>query len=399
MSPWWRRRRRQRPASSSSSSSANTEDSELRDTTSSFSYQTGCMSSWSCFMSPEEQSHIRRSIAIDRSISSERQRRRSEVKLLLLGSGESGKSTILKQMRLIHDKGFSRPDLENYRSIVFSNIIQSAKALCDALDLLGIPLGDPFLEPHKVFIQNYPPELTRAEFPPDLYESLSLIYQDPGIKQCLTLSHQFPLADSTSYYLESLSRIAMPGYLPDDQDVLRTRAKTTGITEAAFKVGDLTYRMFDVGGQRSERRKWIYCFENVTAIIFVVAISAYNQNLLEDETVNRMQEALSLFSSICNSEWFVRTSIILFLNKMDIFSQKIPHWPLKDYFEDYDGGKDVRKAATYLIQKFTSLNCSAETKQIYTHLTCATDTDKMRFVMAAIGDIILQANLRECGLL
>lgn len=74
-------------------------------------------------------------------------------------------------------------------------------------------------------------------------------------------------------------------YVPTDQDVLRSRVKTTGITETTFVIGDLTYRMFDVGGQRSERKKWIHCFENVTAIIFLVAISEYDQVLIEDETV------------------------------------------------------------------------------------------------------------------
>ena len=42
--------------------------------------------------------------------------------------------------------------------------------------------------------------------------------------------------------------------------------------------------MFDVGGQRSERKKWIHCFEDVTAIIFCVAMSEYDQVLHEDET-------------------------------------------------------------------------------------------------------------------
>jgi hypothetical protein len=99
-------------------------------------------------------------------------------------------------------------------------------------------------------------------------------------------------------------------------DVLRSRVKTTGITETTFQIGELKYRMFDVGGQRSERKKWIHCFENVTAIVFLVAISEYDQMLYEDESINRMQEALVLFDSICNSRWFVRTSIILFLNKV-----------------------------------------------------------------------------------
>jgi guanine nucleotide-binding protein subunit alpha len=85
-----------------------------------------------------------------------------------------------------------------------------------------------------------------------------------------------------------VERISHPDYIPDEQDILRSRVKTTGITETRFEVGQLIYRMVDVGGQRSERKKWIHCFEDVTAIIFMVAISEYDQVLFEDETVNRM---------------------------------------------------------------------------------------------------------------
>ena len=81
--------------------------------------------------------------------------------------------------------------------------------------------------------------------------------------------------------------------------------------------------MFDVGGQRNERKKWIHCFEGVTAVLFVAAISAYDQVLYEDENTNRMVEALNLFSEICNSNWFRDTAMILFLNKRDLFMEKI----------------------------------------------------------------------------
>ncbi|KAJ1853479.1 guanine nucleotide-binding protein subunit alpha, partial [Coemansia sp. RSA 638] len=137
---------------------------------------------------------------------------------------------------------------------------------------------------------------------------------------------------------------------------------------------------------------------NVTAILFLVAISEYDQVLIEDESVNRMQEALTLFDSICNSRWFVKTSIILFLNKMDIFREKLPHSPMRKYFPDYDGGNDADVASEYILKRFVSLNQS-EAKHIYTHYTCATDTSQIKFVMAAVNDIIIQTNLRDCGLL
>ena len=71
--------------------------------------------------------------------------------------------------------------------------------------------------------------------------------------------------------------------MPTDQDLLRSRLRTTGITETVFDLGQLTYRMFDVGGQRSERKKWIHCFENVNCLLFLVAISGYDQCLVEDK--------------------------------------------------------------------------------------------------------------------
>ena len=218
-------------------------------------------------------------------------------------------------------------------------------------------------------------------------------------------------------YFDSIGRIAQPDYLPNDQDVLRSRVKTTGITETTFIIGELTYRMFDVGGQRSERKKWIHCFENVTTILFLVAISEYDQLLFEDETVNRMQEALTLFDSICNSRWFVKTSIILFLNKIDRFKEKLPVSPMKNYFPDYEGklnqigdngrehqrsnidegGPDYAAACDYILNRFVSLN-QHETKQIYTHFTCATDTTQIRFVMAAVNGMSITA-LLPCNLL
>jgi guanine nucleotide-binding protein subunit alpha len=71
-------------------------------------------------------------------------------------------------------------------------------------------------------------------------------------------------------------------YIPSDQDILRARLRTTGITETIFETGPLTYRMFDVGGQRSERKKWIRVFDGVNVVLFLVALSGYDHVLVED---------------------------------------------------------------------------------------------------------------------
>lgn len=206
------------------------------------------------------------------------------------------------------------------------------------------------------------------------------------------LSHSFS-------YLDSLDRISATNYIPTQDDVLRTRVKTTGIVETRFTFKGLFFRMFDVGGQRSERKKWIHCFEGVTAIIFCVALSGYDLVLAEDEEMNRMMESMKLFDSICNNKWFVNTSIILFLNKKDLFAEKIRKSPLSICFPEYTGTNTYEEAAAYIQIKFEDLNAMKDSKEIYTHLTCATDTRNVQFVFDAVTDVIIKNNLKDCGLL
>ncbi|KAK0109643.1 guanine nucleotide-binding protein subunit alpha [Cadophora gregata] len=351
-----------------------------------------------CGMSTEEKEGKARNEEIENQLKRDKMMQRNEIKMLLLGAGESGKSTILKQMKLIHEGGYSRDERESFKEIIFSNTVQSMRVILEAMEQLELPLDDQRTEYHVQTIFMQPAQIEGDNLPPEVGNAISALWRDVGVQECFKRSREYQLNDSAEYYFNNIDRISLPDYMPDDQDVLRSRVKTTGITETTFIIGDLTYRMFDVGGQRSERKKWIHCFENVTTILFLVAISEYDQLLFEDETVNRMQEALTLFDSICNSRWFIKTSIILFLNKIDRFKEKLPISPMKNYFPDYEGGDDYSLACDYILNRFVSLN-QHETKQIYTHFTCATDTTQIRFVMAAVNDIIIQENLRLCGLI
>jgi len=168
--------------------------------------------------------------------------------------------------------------------------------------------------------------------------------------------------------------------------------------ETNFTYKNLYIKMLDVGGQRSERKKWIHCFEGVTAIIFCVAMSEYDLVLAEDEEMNRMRESMKLFESICNNRWFTETSIILFLNKKDLFEEKIRKSPLTICFPEYMGANTYDETSEYIEAQFQSLNKSPKTKQIYTHFTCATDTNNIQFVFDSVTDVIIKTNLKDCGL-
>lgn len=351
-----------------------------------------------CAQSAEDVEKKKASEAIEKQLEKDKLTLKNEVKMLLLGAGESGKSTILKQMKLIHDGGYNNDERESFKEIIFSNTVQSMRVILEAMERMGIQLANADNKPHAAVIEDLPNQIEGDSLAPEIAAAIKALWVDAGVQECFGRSREYQLNDSAKYYFDSIDRISLPDYMPDDQDVLRSRVKTTGITESTFHIGELVYRLFDVGGQRSERKKWIHCFENVTAIVFLVAISEYDQVLVEDETVNRMQEALTLFDSICNSRWFVKTSIILFLNKIDRFKDKLPKSPMNKYFPDYEGGDNYDAACEYISGRFVSLNQS-EVKQIYTHLTCATDTSQIKFVMAAVNDIIIQTNLRDCGFL
>jgi len=156
--------------------------------------------------------------------------------------------------------------------------------------------------------------------------------------------------------------------------------------------------MVDVGGQRSERRKWIHCFENVTSIMFLTAISEYDQVLVESDNENRLEESMALFQKILQYPWFNQSSMILFLNKKDLLAEKIQYSHLSDYFPAYKGPKqDETAGGEFVLKMFEDLYPDSR-RFVYSHFTCATDTENIRFTFTAVKDTILQHNLREYNL-
>jgi guanine nucleotide-binding protein G(i) subunit alpha len=208
-------------------------------------------------------------------------------------------------MKLIHHGGYNDAERDSYKEIIFSNTIQSMRcahilsyffnqlfdtfysAILEAMQQLDIQLA-PQNDARRTIIMSLPAQIEADVLPRDVVDAVRGLWRDPGVREAVRRSREFQLNDSAVYYFNAMDRMAAPGYLPTDQDILRSRVKTTGITETTFRVGELTYKLFDVGGQRSERKKWIHCFENVTALVFLVSLSEYDQMLYEDESVVRL---------------------------------------------------------------------------------------------------------------
>ncbi|GAN11045.1 guanine nucleotide-binding protein subunit alpha-3 [Mucor ambiguus] len=352
-----------------------------------------------CQSSEEDNQEHQKSNEIDKLLEKEKSNREKECKILLLGSGESGKSTILKQMKIINLNGYSNDELFTWRATVYRNVVESAQTIAQAVRDSDTAFERKELNDNIDRILSYRVSGNpKSQLSPEIIALTKLLWQDPAVKSCLAKGeYGFYLMDSAPYFFDSLDRIGQANYIPNEQDVLRARLKTTGITEIQFQLGGLLIHMFDVGGQRSERKKWIHCFDSVTSIIFCVALSEYDQVLLEESNQNRMLESLALFESIVNSRWFIHSSIMLFLNKVDVFKAKIAGSPLENYFPDYGGGNDANKAAKYILWRF--LQCNRNKLNIYPHLTQATDTSNIRFVFAAVKETLLQNALRDSGML
>ncbi|KAJ7706685.1 heterotrimeric G-protein alpha subunit, GPA3-like protein [Mycena rosella] len=348
-----------------------------------------------CASQPDRASKSR-SDEIDRQLDEDSKRYKKECKILLLGSGESGKSTIVKQMKIIHQAGFSPPELLAFRPTIHKNAVDSAQAVVVALRACA--LDGLLAEGHRhlpdAILAAKPGEVLSAE----TADAIEVLWRDPVVARVLDEhASEFYLMDSAAYFISAIQRLAAPGYTPTEEDVLRARAQSTSITETRFNMGGLSIHMFDVGGQRSERKKWIHCFESVTSIIFCTALSEYDQTLEEEKGQNRMRESLVLFESVINSRWFLRTSIILFLNKIDVFRGKLSKVPLERYFPEYTGGPDINKAAKYVLWRFMQENRAR--LSVYPHLTQATDTKNIRLVFAAVKETILQNALKDSGIL
>jgi len=311
-------------------------------------------------------------------------------KMLLLGAGESGKSTLFKQMVAIYGTGFTDEERRQYPPIIHNNVVTSVQTLIKFSETYCNSIQS---TEAMEYIRDMPPDapITRQN---ERY--FRVLVTDPGILATAQHRSKFQLLDSFNHFCGRIPQIAAEGYIPDDQDILWTRVRTTGIVEHAFSIDGAKFKVFDVGGQRNERKKWIHCFEGVMAVLFVGVLSEYDLVLYEDETMNRLVETLAVFDDICNSKWFVNTAMILFLNKQDLFQEKIKTVPLTvcPVFKGYTGDNSFEGGVEAIEKKFQALNRNPN-KVIHTHVISAVDTGLMASVLRDVSVIVVKANSNQ----
>ncbi|XP_055382520.1 guanine nucleotide-binding protein G(f) subunit alpha isoform X2 [Condylostylus longicornis] len=330
---------------------------------------------------------ILRSRRLDQELHKMNQEFQNAIKILLLGTAESGKTTIIKQMKILHINGFSDEERREKISEIRWNIFEAIYVLVQQMNLLNLDFESNSCKKSANYIiaLGDKPDIevfSNAEYKDHIIN----LWNNQNVRNFFKYrSNELHLSDSAKYFFDNFERISSQSYTPSTDDILHSRKVTTGIHQIKFKVkipkgmggGYQEFRMFDVGGQRDQRNKWIQVFE---------------------------------------------AGVIVFLNKQDVMERKIRAGKrIGDYFPEYE---EFRKSPgkngnffdecdwtkNFIKQKLiditnqplrrpSRLGLDDVPRECYYHFTVATDTNNIRKVFTDVHNMILSENLASVGLL
>jgi len=217
------------------------------------------------------------------------------------------------------------------------------------------------------------------------------------------------LQESPGFFLDELEIVTSLRYVPTDDHILRARLKTLGVSEHRMLLtdpnGGITreFRFFDVGGERSLRARWVPYFDDMEAIIFLAPISAFDETLAEDRSINRLGDSVELWTSITSNKLLQKTNLVLFLNKVDILQAKLASGiRFADYFPSYGlRPNDYDSVSRYLRKQFNAImkQTSHSPRIFYCHLTNAIDAKSTAYILAGIKDMLMRFHLKESRLI
>ncbi|KAF9528500.1 guanine nucleotide binding protein, alpha subunit [Crepidotus variabilis] len=228
------------------------------------------------------------------------------------------------------------------------------------------------------------------------------LWHDKTVRQLLE-AQRLRLEDMSGFFLDSVERITALRYVPTDDDILRARLKTVGVSEHKFtlRAGNVLshdWRVFDVGGARSLRAAWAPYFDDLDAIIFLAPISGFDEALAEDPTINKLEDSILLWKHLVSNPLLKNTQMVLFLNKIDILKAKLrARIRFCDFVVSYGTRpNDYDSIANYLKKKFGSLykqTHQGDARVFYCHCTVMTDAQTTQSILINVKDMVLRQNL------
>ncbi|KAL8828373.1 MAG: hypothetical protein Q9191_002629 [Dirinaria sp. TL-2023a] len=184
-------------------------------------------------------------------------------------------------------------------------------------------------------------------------------------------------------------RLLKDDYAANNDDFLRAYAKTTGVSETYLTSHRLGYRVFDVSGSAAERkRKWNIAAVDVDCVIFIVSLAGYDRHCDSDSSI---RDALAVFESlITRGDWLRKATIVLLLNKTDIFREKIKQVSVREHWPDFNGPEgDYDAALKFFTEKFCSLQRKEDSRNVYVYCANLTNTEDSEAVLNSIEALMV----------
>ncbi|KAI0046293.1 putative guanine nucleotide-binding protein alpha-3 subunit [Auriscalpium vulgare] len=333
-----------------------------------------------------------RSVQIDADLKRQRQ---LACKILVMGTEGSGKSTVMRSMRLQEPKGVSVDERMATRPAVLAHLLNSARSVLDALEQSGLDLVDHDNADNASFVRSYKVD-DEDESNSDHAEAVRAIdgiWHDAAIAMLLNRAEQFHLVDNAKYFLDAVDRIGAGDYVPTDEDMLKARAPVRSSSQAQLTMGNISLHLFEIPMQN---RKLMHIFDDTTSIVFCASLANYDRGA----PGAGLEDSLALFENVVNSRWFQRTSVLLVLTKLQLLKEKLPTVPLEKYAPDYEGGVDFYKAAKYILSRYKSRNHAL--LSIYPAIVEAADpkeTHFKRLMFVTVKETILRNALSNASVL
>lgn len=308
---------------------------------------------------------------------------KNRITILVLGTPGSGKSTVMRQFRILYGDGFSSSERTSGLSVIASNVMESISSCIETIDQCEIVNKGP----KTIAISNSlkgaiegetdgakPQPMGKAK---ELLKLAEEIWCDENLQDLFKdqiCDYAVRVTDADGYFLKRIKKMNSPSYIPTDDDLLHMRRPTDGVEEFRFTYRSCDFTIIDVGGCKAERRKWINLFSRANMIIYCAPLVDYSITLEEDTNVNSMAESLNIFESVVNLAYFQDTPLLLFLNKKDLLSKQVKAVSLIDYFPDYKGADDnPHEVVAYIKSKFLH-KIKDKSRPVKVHLICATNT-------------------------
>jgi len=322
------------------------------------------------------------------------------VKILCLGVGGCGKTTFVKQLKIINHVPWKDAELQAFVKAIKSNYIRGLQDAIEAVKKLGFELTPENEEKAKDV------NMLRAtsELNNETVEILKSVWQDPAIKTVIERHGELLTVTHLNYFWNHFDRVMQPDFVPNDEDILRARVRTAGANSSVIYVDKRFFEFFDVGGQKPERAKWEYVFnENKFAtIIYFVAVDEFDvENEDKDTDRTKMEISRFIFSELVNSNVIQEeVPVVLFLNRTDLFEGRMKHpegfQSFQETFPNYSGGQNKTKGLEYLRDLFLSVT-NRKTNIKY-HFTCTLDRDSLVVVWRTVKESLLNETLNTLGL-